>query len=233
MKINTNLKIAILTYDRPHRKSREIFYGLKKKGYKKISILIQKFKLYKERKNKNFIKHRPEMINGRSFSSLIKNQKIKIKKFEKKILKNFDYILIGGSGLINKKYLKKGIFINCHSGLIPSSRGLDCAKWDILNEKISGCTLHFIDENVDKGNIISHKITKIKKSDGIYDFFQNHYKNEINMLVNFEKYLKNPFKLKLKLKKANMRMNEVKDKNIEKKFKSWKNIQLKYLETIR
>ena len=66
MKINKNLKIGILTYDIPHKKTRDVYFGLKKIGYKDLTILTQKFKVYKERKNKYFIKHRPEMLNKKS-----------------------------------------------------------------------------------------------------------------------------------------------------------------------
>ena len=39
--------------------------------------------------------------------------------------------------------------INCHSGIIPNSRGLDSLKWSVFNSKIVGATLHFIDKNID------------------------------------------------------------------------------------
>ncbi len=226
MKINKNLKIGILTYDIPHKKTRDVYFGLKKIGYKDLTILTQKFKVYKERKNKYFIKHRPEMLNKKSFS--IFHDKKNIKKFNKEKINKYDYILIGGSGLINSRYIKKNKIINCHSGLIPSSRGLDSVKWDILNERIAGCTLHFIDKNIDLGKVISHKITKIKKKDNIYNFFLKHYLSEVNMLINFEKYIKRPCKLKLKKQKPNMRMDSQNEKVMLRKFKKWKKKQLKY-----
>ena len=69
-------------------------------------------------------------------------------------------------------------------------RGLDAFKWTILKNEVLGNTLHFIDENVDYGKIISHKKTPIFKSDSMQTLIDRHYKMEIDMLVNFEKYSK-------------------------------------------
>lgn len=230
MNINKNLKIAILTYNKPHKKSRDLYYGLKKKGYRNISILEKKFKKYKERSNINFIKHRPKMIMGKSLNELFKNKRDKIYTFQKKTINKFDYIIIGGSGIIEKKFIKKNLYINCHSGLIPSSRGLDSAKWDILKNRVAGCTLHFIDSRTDLGTIISHKCTPILKKDIMSHFFKNHYRNEINMLINFEEHLNKPVILKLTLNKSNMRMNKINEILMIKNFKIWKLLQLNYFK---
>lgn len=227
MKINKKLEIAILTYDKAHKKSRDIFFGLKKLGYKNLSIIEKKFKKYKNRKSKNFLKHRPEMLGGKSFSNII--DKKRIYKFTKKNIKLFDFIIIGGSGIIEKKFINKNLFINCHSGIIPLSRGLDSAKWDILKKRISGCTLHFIDHRTDLGKILSHRLTKINKNDNIKNFFHKHYKNEIDMLINFETFIKLPKLIKTKMNKPTMRMSSEKEKLMIKNFENWKIYQIKKL----
>jgi phosphoribosylglycinamide formyltransferase-1 len=230
LKINKKLKIAILTYNKAHKKSRDIFFGFKKLGYKNINIIEKKFKTYKKRNSENFLKHRPEMMNRKSFSKIIDNKKIY--KFTKSNIKLFDYIIIGGSGIIEKKFIKKNLYINCHSGIIPSSRGLDSVKWDILKNRISGCTLHFIDHRTDLGKIISHRMTKTSKSESMYNFFQKHYKNEIDMLINFEKFINSPKLIKTKLNKPKMRMGLKKEKLMIKNFKKWKLHQIKNLKKI-
>jgi hypothetical protein len=230
LKINKKLKIAILTYNKAHKKSRDIFFGFKKLGYKNINIIEKKFKTYKKRNSENFLKHRPEMMNGKSFSKIIDNKKIY--KFTKSNIKLFDYIIIGGSGIIEKKFIKKNLYINCHSGIIPSSRGLDSVKWDILKNRISGCTLHFIDHRTDLGKIISHRMTKTSKGESMYNFFQKHYKNEIDMLINFEKFINSPKLIKTKLNKPKMRMGLKKEKLMIKNFKKWKLHQIKNLKKI-
>ena len=64
----------------------------------------------------------------------------------------------------------------------------------------------FIDKNVDLGKIISHKVTKLYKSDNLFSFAKRHYLNEINMLINFDKYIKTPNIIRFKKYKNTKRM---------------------------
>ena len=86
------------------------------------------------------------------------------------------------------------------------ARGLDCFKWSILNNQILGNTLHFIDEEVDSGKIIYHKKTPIFKSDDYQELAKRHYDMEIDMLVNFEKYIIKPTVYKFKSQEPKIRM---------------------------
>lgn len=54
----------------------------------------------------------------------------------------------------------KGGFVNCHPSLLPEYRGANPYSHVIINdEKETGVTLHFMDENFDTGNIIlQHKV---------------------------------------------------------------------------
>jgi folate-dependent phosphoribosylglycinamide formyltransferase PurN len=70
-----------------------------------------------------------------------------------------DILLLGQTGIIKPKIIqsaKIGV-INAHPGILPSYRGIDCAKWAILNEDFSkiGCSVHWVDRGVDTGDIIS------------------------------------------------------------------------------
>ena len=52
----------------------------------------------------------------------------------------------------------KGGFVNCHPSLLPDYRGANPYSNVIINdEKMTGITLHFMDENFDTGNIIAQK----------------------------------------------------------------------------
>ena len=44
------MKIGIITYNKPHRKTQEVVFGLKEIGYKKIKFIICKFKNLKKKK---------------------------------------------------------------------------------------------------------------------------------------------------------------------------------------
>jgi acetyltransferase-like isoleucine patch superfamily enzyme/folate-dependent phosphoribosylglycinamide formyltransferase PurN len=214
------MKIGLITYDTAHLKTQQVFYKLLKKKYK-ITFFVSKFLKFKPRVQ--LFKHRPNQIVGPNVFQIAKKYKIKIHPIEDmKKFKDIEFFLICGSRIIDKKYIIKNKIINCHSGLIPMTRGLDGFKWSIINNNIMGNTLHFIDKNVDLGKVISHKFTAIFKNDNYKKFSTRHYNNEIDMLVNFEQYIKKPLTLKFKLSNFNMRMPKYTEKDILKKFESYK-----------
>ena len=185
-------KIGLITYDRPHFKTFQILKGLLKKY--KVVLLLLKFK--KLKKNYNFF-HRPNQFKKKIS---IKNLKIEKRNFSsKKDIEDLKYVLIGGSGLIDKKKIVPKKIINCHSGLIPESRGLDAVKWSIFRGNLVGNSLHFINSDIDKGTLIHQEISKFSPKCSLKQFYKFHYHQEIHMLINFEKFIKHGKKLKLKV----------------------------------
>ncbi len=62
--------------------------------------------------------------------------------------------------------LSKHGCINVHRALLPKHRGPNSAFWQMANnEKISGTTIHYIDEGIDSGDIILQIKYPILKSD--------------------------------------------------------------------
>lgn len=219
------MKIGIITYDKPHRKTQEVLFGLNQLGYKKIKLIITKFKKFKNKKKNNFFEHRPHQFEGPNINEISKYYGLSLSDMnDKKVFSNLDVTLICGSALINQKLIKKNFIINCHSGLIPLRRGLDSFKWAVLNNEPIGNTLHFIDSKVDFGKIITHKLTPIFQSDTTHFFSKRHYSEEIRMLINFEYHLNNPNILELKTKNPKMRMPLDQEKIMLKNFKQYKEI---------
>ena len=69
--------------------------------------------------------------------------------------------------------VKKKI-INCHAGKLPFYRGRSILNWVLINgEKDFGITTHFINNKIDKGNIINQKIFKINKKDNFHSLLKN------------------------------------------------------------
>ena len=63
-----------------------------------------------------------------------------------------------------KKYKNK--IINIHPALLPSFPGLDAQKQAVkYGSKYSGCTVHFVDLQVDTGPIILQKMVKVLDDD--------------------------------------------------------------------
>ena len=135
--------------------------------------------------------------------------------------------------MLNYRIIKNYI-LNCHSGLIPQTRGLDPIKWSIYKNELVGNTLHYIDQSVDKGNIVCHKITKVYKSDRLSNFYKRHYNNEIKLLINFENFLKKKMNklisiIKLRSKSPTLRMPEKFELKLKDKFEIYKKKFINYV----
>lgn len=74
-----------------------------------------------------------------------------------------DLIVINGTRIISKKVLNssESKFINTHAGITPKYRGVHGMYWALVNDDLqnSGVTVHFIDEGVDTGKVISQERT--------------------------------------------------------------------------
>lgn len=72
-------------------------------------------------------------------------------------------IVFTGGGLVRQAMIDRagtGV-MNCHMGVLPDYRGMDCTYWCVLNEDSGniGFTVHFMDSGVDTGPIIEvHRI---------------------------------------------------------------------------
>ena len=110
-------------------------------------------------------------LNGK-FQKIIIDNKLSKKKFERELQNNLkklkpDLICLAGfmkvlSSFIIKKWKNK--IINVHPSLLPSFKGLNTHE-KALNKgvKISGCTIHFVDESLDGGPIIAQAATIVDK----------------------------------------------------------------------
>ncbi|MBO8219102.1 phosphoribosylglycinamide formyltransferase [Prochlorococcus marinus] len=70
------------------------------------------------------------------------------------------------SSLFINKFKKK--IINIHPSLLPSYKGASAIKDSILNgSKITGCSVHFVNEEVDSGSLIMQAALPILNNDNI------------------------------------------------------------------
>jgi phosphoribosylglycinamide formyltransferase-1 len=101
-----------------------------------------------------------------------------------------DVYIILGAGILSENGIKGKKIINCHPGIIPACRGVDSFKWAIYDMKPLGITLHYIDAQVDAGDIIAVAPTNVYKTDSLATLARRHYENEINVISHFAYYLK-------------------------------------------
>jgi phosphoribosylglycinamide formyltransferase-1 len=76
--------------------------------------------------------------------------------------------LAGYMRLLSKDFLRafENRIVNIHPSLLPAFPGLDAQKQAIDHGvKISGCTVHFVDEDLDNGAIILQKAVEVRDYD--------------------------------------------------------------------
>jgi len=82
--------------------------------------------------------------------------------------KNGLVCLAGYMRIISPFFIKKykNRILNIHPAILPAFPGLDAQKQAIqFGAKVSGCTVHVVDEGVDTGPIILQEIVKIANND--------------------------------------------------------------------
>jgi len=145
--------------------------------------------LIKATKNHEFPASISLVVTNNSLSpgiQLAKNYNIPIKIFDKKefnnsqfesnsqkILLNFKIEMICLAGfmqILSKKFLSdwKNKIINIHPSYLPKNKGLNAQK-QAIEEKaaFTGCTVHFVNEEVDSGEVILQEKVKIEPEDNV------------------------------------------------------------------
>ncbi len=140
-----------------------IEFSIKKNSPISIELIISdnlnakglKFgKIYKI-SNKVF-NYKNKLIAEKKIISEIKNKKIEL------------ICLAGFMRILSKNFIKKfkGKILNIHPSLLPKYKGLNTHQRAISNrEKYSGCTVHFVNSQLDSGKIILQKKVKINKGE--------------------------------------------------------------------
>ena len=129
---------------------------------------------------------------GLKYANLNKIQKIIINFKEKlqaetRILnilnnKKINFICLAGFMIVfSKKFINKfpGKIINIHPSLLPKYKGLNTHIRALKNnDKFSGCTVHYVNSNIDSGKIILQKKVKIIKNETVSSLSKKILKEE-------------------------------------------------------
>ena len=155
------------------------------------NLIIHSFKKNSKFKITLIITNNPK-AKGLNFAKKFKIEKkiinySNIKNAEKKILielkKNkIDLICLAGfMKILSKNFIKnfKGKIINIHPSLLPKYKGLNTHQRAMNNrEKYSGCTVHYVNSNLDSGKIILQKKVRILKNDSFNSLNKRVLKHE-------------------------------------------------------
>ena len=85
-----------------------------------------------------------------------------------------DVVVYAGGGILRKEFIDAANrnVINIHSGPLPEIRGMNAIEWAILLDERIETTIHFIDEGIDTGDIISrfpYNLDRNQSVNGIRD----------------------------------------------------------------
>lgn len=179
-------KIAVLTYNVPHRKTYDALCLLKAREYTDITVFAQPMTYVKKRQP--LISHRPELIFSiPETEELCRNLGYRYieGEFKNIIEDSFDdaVFLVCGAGLLPEDFVATHMIVNAHPGFIPLARGLDAYKWSIHFDLPIGVTTHFLGQYVDAGEVLERREIGVRTFDTFHSVAQRLYENEIDMLV--------------------------------------------------
>lgn len=112
-----------------------------------------------------------DKINSLETISILKDLKI-------------DYVLgIHFPFIISEKVLAipKIGFLNLHPAYLPFNKGWHTPTWAILDKTPYGASLHFMNNNLDSGDIVHQKMLKISPSDTAHTLYQKVLKLEFEV----------------------------------------------------
>lgn len=221
-------KIAIITYDFPHRKTQDIVFGLKAKAYQKVKLFALPF-VERENPFKPIYTHRPTACFPIYPKDLSLNfgydfQQVAVDELNASFLDfNPDAILIAGAGLLPSEVVLNHNLINSHPAYLPEVRGLDALKWAIINQNTIGVTTHFVNELADAGRMIDRKKMNVYKNDTFHSLAYRQYRMEIDMLLEALEIIKKKttFPNLESDAKVNRRMPKSIEKNLLAAFQSY------------
>lgn len=110
---------------------------------------------------------------------------------------NLIFLSLEFDQIVKTKLFKSKALYNIHFSLLPAYKGMYTSITPILNNEVSsGVTLHYIDDGIDTGDIISQRKFNIninETSGSLYDKYINNafilFKENIDLIIN------NPYKL--------------------------------------
>ena len=120
-------------------------------------------------------------------------------KAESKILNNLknnniNFICLAGfMKILSKRIINiyKNRILNIHPSLLPNYKGLNTHKRVIKNkEKFTGCTVHYVTEELDSGDIIIQREVPILPDDSVESLTRSIQRQEYSILPEAIEYVK-------------------------------------------
>ena len=187
-----DVPIGVIVYNTNHLKSEQTLLSLWRRGYRNVIVYALPFierkprtVLFSHRPNQQVAAHPEDICRrvGYEFVPVPSDREIDDRRA---------FYLIAGAGILSPECVSGKKILNIHPGVVPAARGLDAFKWSIYHMRPMGVTLHYIDEQVDMGEIVSIVPTPVFRSDSLDSFARRHYENEMDVIANFMYHLEHP-----------------------------------------
>ncbi|SMC65930.1 formyltransferase family protein [Moheibacter sediminis] len=181
--------IVVISYNTPHRKTQDVLFQLKVKGYQNVTVLALPF-VFRENPFKPIYAHRPSTAVDVSPEILCERFLYRFKTVNADEIHPYlnenpnDFVLITGAGLLPDELVENHKLINSHPGWLPKVRGLDSLKWAIHKKQTLGVTCHYVDSEADAGFLIEQREVPVYANDTFHSVAYRQYEIEIDMLVN-------------------------------------------------
>lgn len=219
------MKIGVITYDTQHLKTEQLVLSYAQNTL--ISNIVVLALPFKQRPVRDIrFQHRPDQTAAISTSELCKLPKVDFRKWDgyEKNEEDVSCFVIAGAGILDIEFATGRPIVNAHPGIIPTTRGLDAFKWAILENDPIGNTLHLIDSEVDKGEVLTIRKTPVFSTDSIQSLARRHYESEIELMKNIPSLLTHRETQTFKEKPAKMRMPKSEEEAMFKNFEHWKSL---------
>ena len=221
------MKIGIISYDYAHLKTEQLVLRFID------NPLIEKVKIYalpftQRQERAVLIPHRPDQTRSIPTESLSELGKVSFSRWNGTAIigDEVDLFVIAGAGILDVDFARSKPIVNAHPGIIPVTRGLDSFKWAIFNGDAVGVTLHLIDSEVDKGEILAIQQTPVFATDSLETLARRHYELELEMLANVLEHIEHRDVPAAQEKPAMRRMNAETEAEMVRKFDDWKAVMI-------
>ncbi len=184
------MKIAVLAYNFPHKKTQDFLWTLLAHGLKPDLVLGQEWKnlgipesTFRVRPRHIALIHPQDICQEFNIRyHVLDHESKEASSLMREI--DIDIGVIAGARILSQSVIasvNKGI-INFHLGIIPEHRGLDALQWSIFYDFPLGVTAHVIDETIDGGYQIEKRIINEYPDDTFIDLSIRIHETQLEML---------------------------------------------------
>jgi methionyl-tRNA formyltransferase len=185
------VKIALLSYNFPHKKTQDFILRVIAEGYKiDVIYAADAVKLnipgstIKTKINHIGLVHPRKIAENLGIDYIVIPHDSEALSEDIKS-RQIDIGLITGARILKEDVIncfRLGV-INFHPGVIPDARGLDALLWSIYRKDPIGVTAHLIDKRIDAGGLLEIRKINIYASDTLLDLSERLYEIQLDMIA--------------------------------------------------